>query len=316
MKLLADIGKAEDPVGCDSSHHSGMDWNVLGEYADDIGSFWGIDAKERGYVWDGMTALAAIEGAKPGTGAAATEIFIGSLSGWDSPRARFKRDGTMLGLAEATWQTARPGGGALAWDSPLVDGSTRGVYGAAGEFLAMVGYAPYGAPSHTNAGAAPTFTYTGKPLDTATGLYHFPYRQYDPKASRWLTRDPLGMVDGPNVYAYVTGNPVGAVDPLGLWSWCGLICAGICGGIGGGAALICAPSICGAVACGVVTGVTCYVVCESLCNMEDSPDDCCEPPEPLPDDDCHSPDCYDGEGEPDSYDPGLLQRRAFQTKGY
>jgi len=80
-----------------------------------------------------------------------------------------------------------------------------------------VGYAPYGAPSHANAGAAPAFTYTGKPLDTATGLYHFPYRQYDPNASRWLTRDPLGMVDGPNVYAYVTGNPVGLVDPLGTF---------------------------------------------------------------------------------------------------
>jgi len=216
MKLLADIGKAEDPVGCDSSHHSGMDWNVLGEYADYGGSFWWIGAKERGYVWDGMTALAAIEGANPGTGAASTEIFFGALSGWDSPRARFECGGTMPGWAEATWQAALPGGGALAWDSPLVDGSTRGVYGAAGEVLAMVGYAPYGAPSHTNAGAAPTFTYTGKPLDIATGLYHFPYRQYDPNASRWLTRDPLGMVDGPNVYAYVTGDPVGAVDLLGL----------------------------------------------------------------------------------------------------
>jgi len=100
------------PVGCDSSHHSGMDWNVLGEYADYGPKFWTIGAKERGYVWDGMTALAAIEGANPGTGAAST--------GWDSPRARLKRGGTMPGLAEATGQTALPGGGALAWDSPLV----------------------------------------------------------------------------------------------------------------------------------------------------------------------------------------------------
>ncbi len=31
-----------------------------------------------------------------------------------------------------------------------------------------------------------------------------------------MTRDPLGMVDGPNVYAYVVNNPVNYVDPLGL----------------------------------------------------------------------------------------------------
>jgi len=102
------------------------------------------------------------------------------------------------------------------WDNPLVVGSTRGLFGAAGEVLASVGYAPYGAPAHANAGAAPAFTYTGKPLDTVTGLYHFPYRQHDPNASRWLTRDPLGMVDGPNVYSYVGGKVSGYRDDLGL----------------------------------------------------------------------------------------------------
>jgi uncharacterized protein RhaS with RHS repeats len=32
-------------------------------------------------------------------------------------------------------------------------------------------------------------------------------------------RDPLGYVDGPNVYAYVTGNPAMGIDPLGLEDW-------------------------------------------------------------------------------------------------
>ena len=31
-------------------------------------------------------------------------------------------------------------------------------------------------------------------------------------------RDPLGMVDGPNVYAYVMGSPVNNIDPSGLAS--------------------------------------------------------------------------------------------------
>jgi RHS repeat-associated protein len=75
--------------------------------------------------------------------------------------------------------------------------------------------------------------FTGKPYDSQTGLYWFPYRYYSPAQARWLTRDPLGMVDGPNVYAYVVGNPVGRVDPLGLatreekFHWCNTICLGV-----------------------------------------------------------------------------------------
>ena len=41
--------------------------------------------------------------------------------------------------------------------------------------------------------------FTGKPWDVAAQMYYFPYRWYSPSAARWLTRDPLGMVDGPNV---------------------------------------------------------------------------------------------------------------------
>ena len=31
-----------------------------------------------------------------------------------------------------------------------------------------------------------------------------------------MTRDPLGMVDGPNVYTYVESSPASNFDPLGL----------------------------------------------------------------------------------------------------
>jgi hypothetical protein len=33
----------------------------------------------------------------------------------------------------------------------------------------------------------------------------------------FLTRDPAGFIDGPNVYTYVRQNPWTAFDPLGLW---------------------------------------------------------------------------------------------------
>ncbi|PQO28408.1 hypothetical protein C5Y96_16100 [Blastopirellula marina] len=40
-------------------------------------------------------------------------------------------------------------------------------------------------------------------------------RVYHPKLGRWLTKDPLGMVDGPNLYEYCAGDPVNLIDPSG-----------------------------------------------------------------------------------------------------
>ncbi|MGI6460118.1 MAG: RHS repeat-associated core domain-containing protein [Candidatus Hydrogenedentales bacterium] len=56
----------------------------------------------------------------------------------------------------------------------------------------------------------------GKPWDGAAQMYYFPYRWYSPSAARWLTRDPLGAVDGPNVYVYVVGSLLEYFDALGL----------------------------------------------------------------------------------------------------
>jgi len=41
---------------------------------------------------------------------------------------------------------------------------------------------------------------------------------YDPEVGRWLTPDPLGFADGPNLYAYVHNNPLTFVDPDGLFT--------------------------------------------------------------------------------------------------
>jgi RHS repeat-associated protein len=51
-----------------------------------------------------------------------------------------------------------------------------------------------------------------------TGLLweHFRYR--DLETGVWLSRDPAGFVDGPNLYAYVNQNPWTKFDPLGLES--------------------------------------------------------------------------------------------------
>jgi RHS repeat-associated protein len=53
--------------------------------------------------------------------------------------------------------------------------------------------------------------------DEARGTYYVRRRDYQPTIARWRSLDPLGFVDGPNRYAYVTGTPVWLVDPWGLF---------------------------------------------------------------------------------------------------
>ena len=58
--------------------------------------------------------------------------------------------------------------------------------------------------------------FTGRQLDEETGLYFYRARYYDPVKGRFLQRDPLGYMEGMNLYEYVGGDPLNLLDPLGL----------------------------------------------------------------------------------------------------
>lgn len=49
-----------------------------------------------------------------------------------------------------------------------------------------------------------------------TGLLCEGFRYRDLETGSWLSRDPAGFVDGPNLYCYVNQNPWTKFDPLGL----------------------------------------------------------------------------------------------------
>jgi RHS repeat-associated protein len=48
------------------------------------------------------------------------------------------------------------------------------------------------------------------------GLNYNYYRDYDPATGRYLQSDPIGLLGGMNSYTYAGGNPMAAIDPLGL----------------------------------------------------------------------------------------------------
>jgi len=77
------------------------------------------------------------------------------------------------------------------------------------------GYSAYGDTAVTGTGTT-SLQYTGRENDGATGLYYYRARYYSPQLGRFISEDPLGIGAGPNFYAYVAGNPISFVDPLGL----------------------------------------------------------------------------------------------------
>ena len=57
-------------------------------------------------------------------------------------------------------------------------------------------------------------TFTGRELDAESGLYYFRARYWDPALGRFIARDPIGYVDGMNLYQGYFVH--GGVDPSGM----------------------------------------------------------------------------------------------------
>lgn len=99
------------------------------------------------------------------------------------------------------------------------DGSTLAVVDGEGRVLMTYLHEPFGDVLVAEGSAPDALHYRGRFVDPATGLVHYPMRWYDPAVGAFIAPDPdAGDAMDPATlhrYAYLLGDPVNHVDPLG-----------------------------------------------------------------------------------------------------
>ena len=60
------------------------------------------------------------------------------------------------------------------------------------------------------------YLFQGREYSHATGFCNFRARWYDPATGRWLSKDPIGLSGGLNLYEFCGSSPVDFADPTGL----------------------------------------------------------------------------------------------------
>ena len=99
------------------------------------------------------------------------------------------------------------------------NGNVAALFDQNGESVETYRYTGFGietAPSDVN-----PWRYASKRFDPETGFIYFGRRYYAPAIGRWVTTDPEGYQDGPNLYAYVHNNPLSKYDLYGLFEEAG-----------------------------------------------------------------------------------------------
>ena len=94
-------------------------------------------------------------------------------------------------------------------------GSVVAVSDNNGDVVDKFTYGPFGEGASE---AESPYKYTARRVDQESGLYYYRNRYYNAQTGRFISPDPLGYVDGMNMYAYVGNDPMNYRDPMGLCS--------------------------------------------------------------------------------------------------
>lgn len=149
---------------------------------------------------------------------------------------------------------ASPGTAGLYFIHPDHLGRPQNITSTSGALAWDGQFRPFGEVHALSATIVARLMFPGQLYDPETQLHQNWHRDYDPSTGRYIQSDPIGLDGGINTYAYVAGNPLTRVDPLGLAAlgesigqaigqavggWIGWGVGGATGGAAGGT--VCSP---------------------------------------------------------------------------
>ena len=161
-----------------------------------------------------------------------------AVRGRNLPRRRVRSSRDRLGGVTYRIVTDNQGSVRLVVDSDTGEVAQRLDYDSFGRVL-----------RDTNPGFQP-FGFQGGLYDPDTGLVEFGCRWYDAETGRWISKDPILLEGGWNVYAFCGNDPVNRMDPSGLysfWQWTSQVIGAVSGAaqIAGGLGLALTTGISG-----------------------------------------------------------------------
>ena len=95
-------------------------------------------------------------------------------------------------------------------------GSVTSLTNSSGTLSLSYTYDSFGKITASSGSASNPFRYTGRDLDSETGLYYYRARYYDSSTGRFLSEDAARWNAFHNFYEYVNNNAVNLSDPFGL----------------------------------------------------------------------------------------------------
>jgi RHS repeat-associated protein len=170
-----------------------LDYDAAGRLATTAAGAAPTDATTSQYLYDGDQPILELTG----LGAIGRRFVPGP--GLDNVIVQIDHDGG--GVPERRW--------ILSDDL----GSVAALTDRTGKAIRFNAYGPFGEPSSGNIGR---MGYAGALTLPEIGMVHLRARAYAPNLGRFIQPDPIGTAGGINLYAYAGGDPMNAVDPLGL----------------------------------------------------------------------------------------------------
>ncbi|MBA4368068.1 MAG: hypothetical protein C0403_10585 [Desulfobacterium sp.] len=150
-----------------------------------------VGGQEIRYIWDGLDLIAEMDS----TGQIVKRFVYGAS------------------INEVVLVIA---GGTNYWVQQDGLGSVVGTTSNSGGLVATCSYDVYGNIRSGDLGPLPQ-RFTGMWWDEDAELYYVRARWYCPDLGRFIASDPIGIMEGLNLYSYVDNSPPNYIDPLGLW---------------------------------------------------------------------------------------------------